>query len=624
MSVSVINDKKGGEKMNKVFEARHIVIGVVLFVLAVCLIVSRVAVAAGEVLSEPSDKTLYEGQNIPITDLQVNGTGNDVLSMKLSASNGSLQFLNSDGLTFDGPTYGSIVQFSGTRTDINSALATLRYYADTPGSHTVEVTLGDGNYWVENGHVYLVVEDAGISWQDAKVAAENMQYGGVNGYLATITSQEEHDFILERIGSSGWIGANDVASEGVWRWQTGPEAGQQFWSGDFESGSAVGGAFTNWNDGEPNNSGDSEDCGQIWFSESSEGQWNDLQCDSAQNQYYVAEFGELGALPTVTNTDFQVTVNAAPAIDFTTLSPGDNSQVSRVSSLQITFNQPMEVGEGYLRVYDAADDSEIAELWDADTEDGRTFTFALPETLQPGKNYYVTLSDSFMIGLVDYYDGFSDKTTWNFAVVDGDGISAAIEDAAPNEGDGNGDGILDSNQANVASFIDPVTNSYAVLAVDDECSITSAAVVAESSETEDGIYNYPAGLMDFRLDCGTQGFTATIEQYYYGVSNGAYAVRKFNPTLGNYTTINTAVVSQSIIDGVQATKATYQVTDGGEYDLDGTVNGEIVDPAGLAQLMVGAPNTGFERHGVNVLGIAGMLLCVSVAAGLYAVRRALR
>ncbi len=55
---------------------------------------------------------------------------------------------------------------------------------------------------------------------------------GVNGHLVTITTQEENDFVASITGSSTiWLGANDAATEGQWRWTEGPESGQQFWQG---------------------------------------------------------------------------------------------------------------------------------------------------------------------------------------------------------------------------------------------------------------------------------------------------------------------------------------------------------------------------------------------------------
>lgn len=592
----------------KTFSAHIAVIIIFVVAIVVAFTVNRAVFASGETMTVVADKTTYESQQLPITDLQVNGTGNDQLNMILSASNGTLQFNNSDGLTFDGSSFGSTVKFSGTRTSINAALSTLLYSSSDPGEHTVEATLGNGNYWAENGHVYTVVAAPGISWQDAKVAAEATQYGGVNGYLATITSQGEHDFILERINDSGWIGANDIASEGVWRWETGPEAGTQFWSGD-EEGSAFNGAFTNWNTGEPNNSGSAEDCGQIWFSQGSVGQWNDLQCNSAENEYYVVEFGAPGNLPVVANTEFYVTVTAAPDIAFTTLVPADNSTVNSVDSISITYNQPMSISEGYIRVFDASDDSEVAEMWDGQTQDGRTFTYELPERLQPGKSYYATISQYYMEGLIDYYDGFDSKTVWNFTIVDGDGISDEIENAAPNGGDGNNDGVLDSQQSHVSSYVDPLTGKYAVLEVSEECAITRVESVAESTSNADNAYAYPVGLMDFALSCGTNGFAATISQYYYGTASDGLIVRKFDPATNKYTTINSATVVQQAVQGVTVTKAVYVVVDGGDLDLDGQQNGDIVDPAGLAQAPVSTTNA-LASTGMSLISVfmAGVVL----------------
>lgn len=561
---------------------------VLLVALLASLAVGHAVLASGEVFTSPSNKTMYEGQNITITDLQVNGTGDENLQIVLNVDNGSLQFNNSDGLTFTGPTYGTKLQISGTRSHINAALATLQYQAGDVGEHTIEVTLGDGNYFADNGHVYSVVSDSGITWQGAKDAAEAMQYGGVSGYLATITSQGEHDFIRARINNSGWIGANDIASEGVWRWVTGPEAGDQFFSGDFEGGTAFNGAFTNWNDGEPNNSGNNEDCGQIYFTESSDGQWNDLTCTSDENEYYVVEFGAPGALPNVVSTDFTVTVNPAPAIAFTHLTPADNSEVNSVSSVSITFNQPMTLGEGSLNVYDSFNNELVAELWNADTEDNLTFNFTLPDSLQVGKNYYVTISDSFMEGLVDYYSGFDDKTTWNFKVIDA---------VTPNGGDANGDGIIDNQQPNVDGAMNAQTGKYVAIDVGSDCSLDRNEIKRESNFViQDAAYEYDNGLWAFEAACGTPGFTTTIKLYYYDISAENMVVRKHNPVTGAYFSLPDATIVPTIINGQSVIVVTYQVKDGGDRDTDGLENGTIVDPVGLARNIVGVPNTGLGKR----------------------------
>jgi hypothetical protein len=122
-----------------------------------------------------------------------------------------------------------------------------------------------------NSHVYEYV-DANVTWTAAKAAAEAKTLAGLTGYLVTITSASEQSFVLtNNVTSVGrWMGASDAATEGAWRWVTGPEAGVQFWSGS-SGGSALNGAYKNWPSSEPNNSAD-EDYGHFW---PSSGLWND-------------------------------------------------------------------------------------------------------------------------------------------------------------------------------------------------------------------------------------------------------------------------------------------------------------------------------------------------------------
>jgi hypothetical protein len=176
---------------------------------------------------------------------------------------------------------------------------------------------------------------------------------------------------------------------------------------------------------------------------------------------------------------------------------------------------------------------------------------------------------------------------------DNDGAPNVTEATAPNGGDGNNDGTADSQQANVVSYVDSVTGAYAVLEVSSTCSITTANSIAESvNNTADSGFNYPAGLMNFTVDCGTPGFTTNVTQYYYDVSNNGFVLRKFNPNSNAYFSVPGATLVQATLGGHTVTKATYQVADGGTLDIDGQVNGIIVDPAGLALGVVGAPNTG--------------------------------
>lgn len=161
--------------------------------------------------------------------------------------------------------------------------------------------------------------------------------------------------------------------------------------------------------------------------------------------------------------------------------------------------------------------------------------------------------------------------------------------------DKNGDSIPDEEQQNVIAIDNGVSSKVTVLEVDDNCSIESAAINAELVNTaQDPGYDYPNGLMNFTVDCGDEGYTTTVKQYYYDFSGTGLVLRKYIPAAGTYFTIDSAVLSVETNYGRSATVASYQVTDGGDLDLDGEENGIIVDPAGVANMNVGTPNTGVK------------------------------
>ncbi len=178
------------------------------------------------------------------------------------------------------------------------------------------------------------------------------------------------------------------------------------------------------------------------------------------------------------------------------------------------------------------------------------------------------------------------------ALDDNDGVSAAIEDAAPHTGDANGDGTLDSEQPNVASFQNSLTHTYNTLAADNACSVSAITTTNPATNSvKDSGFSYPYGMMDFRLDCGTPGHQATVTQYYFGAS-GSYTLRKYTPAANAYTTVPGATFASVTIGGQAAVAVTYHIADGGPFDADGTANGTIVDPAGLGVVAVTAPHTG--------------------------------
>ncbi|QQG36423.1 MAG: type I secretion C-terminal target domain-containing protein [Micavibrio aeruginosavorus] len=90
------------------------------------------------------------------------------------------------------------------------------------------------------------------TWEAANSAATADLINGVSGHLAHSNSATENSYLDTLSGSSNiWLGGSDGAVNGEWRWIGGPNDGTQFWQGQ-SGGSAVGGAYTNWNTNEPN------------------------------------------------------------------------------------------------------------------------------------------------------------------------------------------------------------------------------------------------------------------------------------------------------------------------------------------------------------------------------------
>jgi hypothetical protein len=112
-----------------------------------------------------------------------------------------------------------------------------------------------------NDHWYEFIETP-VTWQAAFTAANAATFMGMQGYLATLTSDGENRFAAATAAQSNlaWIGGSDDGAEGVWSWRNGPENGEVFWNNG-----AVPGVFSNFNAGEPNNCCNGESFLQVNF-----------------------------------------------------------------------------------------------------------------------------------------------------------------------------------------------------------------------------------------------------------------------------------------------------------------------------------------------------------------------
>ena len=192
-------------------------------------------------------------------------------------------------------------------------------------------------------HFYTYVADADIKFQNARTAAAGMSLFGLQGYLATITSAAEQQYIRPKIGGYGWLGAcdrlgnstirgrcgvssSDVPSnltgkpwsdsggdtnfsqgEGYWYWVTGPERMQYMFrdTGNCNSGwkqrsyprtgsslnkSNSESSYENFKNCEPNNYLHNSN-GENHLHFYSDGSWNDYRYNDGQIAGYLVEWG---------------------------------------------------------------------------------------------------------------------------------------------------------------------------------------------------------------------------------------------------------------------------------------------------------------------------------------------
>ena len=164
---------------------------------------------------------------------------------------------------------------------------------------------------------------------------------------------------------------------------------------------------------------------------------------------------------------------------------------------------------------------------------------------------------------------------------DGDGIDVGTENSAPNNGDGNDDGIPDSEQSDVTSLPAAQGGGYLTMSVGGGCSLAQSVAAVAPSALDPANYSYPLGLLEFSLPCEN----ALVTVYYHGATSlDGHAYRKYGPTTpgaapSSWYTLPGVVFGTTTIDGQTVSTATFELADNQLGDDTGD-DGVIVDQGG--------------------------------------------
>lgn len=176
----------------------------------------------------------------------------------------------------------------------------------------------------------------------------------------------------------------------------------------------------------------------------------------------------------------------------------------------------------------------------------------------------------------------------------------------PNLGDANGDTMDDSFQPYVGSVSD-TNRVFSTVTVPSAggCTMDTPTSTDNSTISTDTGFNPLVNLTGFTLYCPSAGATVPVTIIYDKLYDTSKSVlRQYNPSTQAYTTVTGATFGTTTVGSVTKSTVTYNLTDGGAYDQDGTANGAIVDPVTFSNpntTIATAPNTGVAPHQPNVL-----------------------
>ena len=261
-------------------------------------------ISFGQTLSVPTSQEVPIGvAGIGISGFSLSGynsTSTYKVSISVSGSAGSTFSIGTTtGLTRDYGYYSwtniTAVNFTGTPSNIENGLNSIKLNTTSTLDGLINLSVVINNqqtntyYNPTNGHMYKFVQGP-ITWASARTNSKASTFDGEPGYLVTITSADEQNFVNSKVSAYNiWTGLSDENQEGYWKWMDGPEAGTVIRIGSTDQS----GKYNNWASGEPNNWGSGEDYMVMKWSGGT--QWNDFgppaTTSTSQIGGYLIEYG---------------------------------------------------------------------------------------------------------------------------------------------------------------------------------------------------------------------------------------------------------------------------------------------------------------------------------------------
>ena len=243
-----------------------------------------ISITSSTVVSTLTNQNIYAQWSINQYNLNVNSSVNGVKST--TGHNGFTYdvYINNSLVANDVITYSNVLDYN---TSVRVVLNNKTNYTTVEGTIEKNITSNTEIIpaWVTSSNIgiqftyenyKLIVITEGRTWEAAEAYAQSL-----GGHLAMIKTQAMQNYVYNTILANStvanltsfWIGATDKTKEGEWRWV---------------DGTLLSSTYSNWNNGEPNDSGGEDYC-QYYISGGTKGKWNDL--NGTQTYPFVVQIG---------------------------------------------------------------------------------------------------------------------------------------------------------------------------------------------------------------------------------------------------------------------------------------------------------------------------------------------